>query len=392
MDASIYGETDYMRAVSENVLMGQLAPIGTGVFDLYMDDRKTVDDNLNIQSCALDFATPVLRNMKGRELSFVNSPDAPATELPAMTPYDMDNEEQLQASEGPMSDLQTPFITPEYADSPNDDLITARSPFSPMGVGTPFSHPSTGVRQSPMSDKSSPATPDETSQFRSPSYTPASESPDNNSPAYSEFSQSYPYSASPAYTPDGSVYQSSRAVHTTSSPSFVAQAAYTPTYSPSHTPFGAHYGSPGTSAYSPPTASPHGYGDSTRLEPTSPVDTPMAYSPASPGVGEFMSPAPIPSPGQPTIASRFPRNLASGSPIVQEFPAEAPDSPDYVAPTSPSYTPHAPGRAGRPSAPMAVPGTATELASVAEDSDDDAMSAIFEPTDEQLQGTEHTEL
>jgi DNA-directed RNA polymerase II subunit RPB1 len=388
MDAAIYAETDWMRAVSENCLMGQMAPIGTGVFDLYMDDKKTVDDQtLQVESCALDFATPVLRNNKGRELRFVDDANAPMSELPAETPYDVANE-GLQASEGPMSDLQTPFITPEYDQSPNDDLIAARSPFSPMGVGTPFSQPSTGVRQSPASERSSPATPDQSSVFRSPSYTPASESPNNNmSPAYSEFSASYPYSASPAYTPDGSAFQSSRAGHTTSSPSFMAGGGYSPTYSPSHAPFGAHYGSPATSAYSPPTASPH-EGPSTRLDPTSPVDTPIAYSPASPGVGEYLSPAPIPSPGAPLApaASRFPRDAAAGSPIVQEF-LQAPDSPDYVAPTSPSYTPHAPGRPGRPAAQMAIPGTATELASIPDDSDDENMSAIFEPTDEQLQGT-----
>jgi len=388
MDAAIYAETDWMRAVSENCLMGQMAPIGTGVFDLYMDDKKSVDDQtLQVESCALDFATPVLRNNKGRELRFVDDANAPMSELPAETPYDVAND-GLQASEGPMSDLQTPFITPEYDQSPNDDLIAARSPFSPMGVGTPFSQPSTGVRQSPASERSSPATPDQSSVFRSPSYTPASESPNNNmSPAYSEFSASHPYSASPAYTPDGSAFQSSRAGHTTSSPSFMAGGGYSPTYSPSHAPFGAHYGSPATSAYSPPTASPH-EGPSTRLDPTSPVDTPIAYSPASPGVGEYLSPAPIPSPGAPLApaASRFPRDAAAGSPIVQEF-LQAPDSPDYVVPTSPSYTPHAPGRPGRPAASMAIPGTATELASLPDDSDDENMSAIFEPTDEQLQGT-----
>merc|ERR1719440_2604295 len=43
MDAAIFNETDYCRAVSENVIMGQTAPIGTGVFDLYMDDKAEVN-------------------------------------------------------------------------------------------------------------------------------------------------------------------------------------------------------------------------------------------------------------------------------------------------------------------------------------------------------------
>merc|ERR1719414_1943691 len=39
MDAAIYNEVDYMRAVSENIIFGQLAPIGTGVMDVYVDDE-----------------------------------------------------------------------------------------------------------------------------------------------------------------------------------------------------------------------------------------------------------------------------------------------------------------------------------------------------------------
>merc|ERR1719316_1851912 len=71
MDAAIYAETDYMRSVSENVIMGQLCPIGTGVFDLYVDDRRELDDN---GSCPLDFATPTLPHQKG---SFGTGPSSP---------------------------------------------------------------------------------------------------------------------------------------------------------------------------------------------------------------------------------------------------------------------------------------------------------------------------
>jgi len=251
-------------------------------------------------------------------------------------------------------------------------LMAGQSPFSPMGGGTPFSQPSPGARSSPMTSAYSPATPADTSQFRSPSYTPASESPDGiNSPAMSEFSQSYPYSASPAYTPDASGYASSRLGETTSSPSYAA-AAYSPTFSPSHTPFGAHYGSPGTSMYSPAPTSP--YDPTGALDPTSPADTPVAYSPGSPEADEFMSPA-LMSPGE----ARAP--ITSGSPIVQEF-YQAPASPtDRVAPTSPSYTPHAPP-AVRQAARFAEPAVdETEFVDAA-DSDDDAMSTLFEPADD----------
>merc|ERR1711862_797320 len=191
-----------------------------------------------------------------------------------------------------------------------------------------------------------------------------------------EFSQSYAYSHSPAYTPDGSAYNqtSSRLGQETSSPSYQAAAAYTPTFSPTHSAFGAHYGSPGTSAYSPPGSAASPYDAGGIMEPTSPVDTPMAYSPGSPGGHEYMSPA-VMSPGE----TRGAAARAAGSPIVQEF-YDAPNSPTADMMASPSYTPHMPR--GGYQAPV-VGADATEVMSHAEDSDDDdAMSAILEPADE----------
>merc|ERR1719473_514878 len=40
MDAEIFNETDHCKGVSENVIVGNLAPIGTNEFDLYMDDTR----------------------------------------------------------------------------------------------------------------------------------------------------------------------------------------------------------------------------------------------------------------------------------------------------------------------------------------------------------------
>ena len=37
LEAAAYGEIDHLRGVSENIIMGQLAPMGTGCFDLMLD-------------------------------------------------------------------------------------------------------------------------------------------------------------------------------------------------------------------------------------------------------------------------------------------------------------------------------------------------------------------
>merc|ERR1719258_896004 len=38
MDAAMFSESDYIRGVSENVMIGQLAPVGGNEFDLYINE------------------------------------------------------------------------------------------------------------------------------------------------------------------------------------------------------------------------------------------------------------------------------------------------------------------------------------------------------------------
>lgn len=40
MEASAHGESDPLKGVSENIMVGQLAKIGTGYFDLLLDAEK----------------------------------------------------------------------------------------------------------------------------------------------------------------------------------------------------------------------------------------------------------------------------------------------------------------------------------------------------------------
>ena len=39
-DAAAHGETDYLKGVSENIMLGKLAGLGTGSFDLLLDAEK----------------------------------------------------------------------------------------------------------------------------------------------------------------------------------------------------------------------------------------------------------------------------------------------------------------------------------------------------------------
>ena len=39
----MYAEKDRMKGVSENIILGQLVPLGTGSFDLMLDEAKLAD-------------------------------------------------------------------------------------------------------------------------------------------------------------------------------------------------------------------------------------------------------------------------------------------------------------------------------------------------------------
>merc|ERR1719293_432267 len=104
MDAAIYNEVDHMRSVSENVIMGQLCPIGTGVFDISMDDKRE-DTDAGKGECMLDKATPVLAHSKEMELFSLSSPmNTPGgrSPIPGITPHEDQVEHDFKASEESM--------------------------------------------------------------------------------------------------------------------------------------------------------------------------------------------------------------------------------------------------------------------------------------------------
>ncbi|MED6117306.1 DNA-directed RNA polymerase II subunit rpb1, partial [Stylosanthes scabra] len=47
LDDAAYAETDHLRGVSENIMLGQLAPIGTGQCELYLNDEM-IKNTINL--------------------------------------------------------------------------------------------------------------------------------------------------------------------------------------------------------------------------------------------------------------------------------------------------------------------------------------------------------
>ncbi|MQM18247.1 hypothetical protein Taro_051232 [Colocasia esculenta] len=324
LDAAVYAETDNAKGVTENIMLGQLAPIGTGNCDIYLNEQMLTQ--------AVELQLPSY--MEGFDLG--------------MTPA----HSSLTAS--PYHDLQ--MMSPSYLYSPNaraspttdarfSPYISGRAPASPPNPSpghTTLITPLTGLEYTPFSPVNNPTSP--TDAHASPSYSPTSLAYTPTSPSYSPTPSSSP--TSPAiYSPTSPTYSPTSPIYSPTSPTYSPTSPiYSPT-SPLYSPTSPLY-SPTSPTYNPtsPLYSP----TSPTYNPTSPLYSPTSptYSPTSP----FYSPtSPSYSPTSPVYNAPSP----SYSPIASSY---SPTSPSY-SPSSPTYTPSSPTYA--PGSSMYLPASAT---------------------------------
>ena len=242
MEAASCAEVDPIRGVSENIMLGQLPKIGTGSFDLVLDDSK----------CKLGMEIP----MPGSGMMMGGGIFGAASPTSGMTP------------------AQTPWAS------------GATPSMSPYGAWTP----GVGSGMTPGGPSFSPAAASETTGL-SPGYSPAW-SPQPGSPGSpGGVSPYYPSPAplSPSYSPSSPAYQPTSPTMTPASPGYSPTSpTYSPT-SPQYSPTSPQY-SPTSPSYSPtsPSYSP----TSPSYSPTSPSYSPTSpsYSPTSPSYSPFHSP------------------------------------------------------------------------------------------------------
>lgn len=310
LEAAGFGELDDCRGVSENIMLGQLAPMGTGEFDVVMDSAMLltmVEDNSKLMGGAA--AGNYLDNG-------------------AATPYDLGS----PTYEGGMGmggyDAGASFSPLVHASGGDDGGFTVIGSSGTYGGDGGFS-PFTGGRSpgflgggmspgftSPVSPAMSPS---------SPRYSPTS--PGISSPHFALTSPGYVGSpTSPHYSPTSPRYGSP------TSPSYspTSPAGYSPT-SPTYSPTSPGFMGATSPAYSPtsPTYSP----TSPQYSPTSPQ-----YSPTSPqyqGGGGGRSQT---SPTSPKYSPTSPR-FSPTSPAGNLSPAANTYSPTSPGPTSPAYSP-----------------------------------------------------
>lgn len=307
MEAAAVGERDDCHGIAENVMFGQMAPMGTGAFDVALDmdmlKDVIVDHRLPMQSV---LSAQVDAGMTPGQV--------------AMTPYDsnspMWNQESYKGEAAAFSPLASNggeesanFAYRGFGQSPHHAgaMSPAAPGYSPSSPNV-YSPTSPYVPQSPFAGATSPfsTSPYVTSPFydrgrapTSPTYSPTSPALNLSSPGYSP--------TSPRYSP--------------TSPSF---SPTSPRYSPQ---------SPSFSPSSP------------RYSPTSPSFSPASprYSPTSPALMTLASPKYSPtSPTSPTSPSS-PKYSPTSPAYSPASPAYSPASPAY-SPTSPQWSPSSPAQ------------------------------------------------
>jgi len=318
MDAAAFGECDPLTSVSENILLGQLAPLGTGCFDLFIDEDMLEDAIVVEGGEEAGLATGEEGHGPGFSLPHATPMASPMMSPGAIGMMSPAGAVNASFSPGPGGAPQSPFapMSPSY--QPGSPAFQSSPSYVQMSSSPTYGGPGK-TNSSPGYNSFSPTSPlynaSAQSSAASPNYSPSSPAAIHGqgpSPSYSPSSPAMAYSgASPSYSP--------------SSPVMAYGSGPSPTYSPSSPAMA--YGSGASPSYSP--SSPMGY---------APGGASPSYSPSSPALASPSSPAYSPSSPQAYAGSA---SGASGG-ASPSSPAYSPSSPDAASPVSPAYSPSSP--------------------------------------------------
>lgn len=317
MNSAVYSQYDDLNGATENIMLGQLAQVGTGLVDLLIDPAKVAE--------AIPYSSDNAADMEGT-----------GTKLAGFG----GDEEATPFVGGYLSSGQTPGYQGFSSNTPMLGSFTPGGATPALGQfgQSPF------VGQSPYLGGASPAM-----DFASPAYA-TSPHVGVSSPAYGGqrspaggpgYAGSVSYGNSTSYNANANQsvgYSPTSPMYSPTSPSAAQSPGYSPT-SPNYSPTSPSY-SPTSPSYSPtsPSYSP----TSPSYSPTSPSYSPTSpsYSPTSPSYSPT-SPSYSPtSPSySPTSPSYSPTDGSEGEEKnEQEKPNYSPTSPSYSA--SPSYSPN----------------------------------------------------
>ncbi|KAH6650939.1 DNA-directed RNA polymerase II largest subunit [Chaetomium tenue] len=304
LEAAAVGELDDCRGISENVMLGQMAPMGTGHFDVLLDPKMletVISDNSRMG---------LMPNMtiKGGQLEG------------AATPYDTGSPMADNGHLGSYSPTMGNFSPIQGAGSD-----------SPNGFGTEYGGGFGSSTVNPYATSpraTSPFSTSPTSPFSyGGGYSPTS--PAGYSPTSPLLDAGGRYASSPQFSPSSPSFSPTSPMLRPGSPSSPNYSPTSPSYSPASPAATRHYSPTSPQQFNSPT--------SPSYSPTSP-----SYSPASPNLHAT---SPSYSPASPTWSPTSPDAYSPTSPSFHRSPGQqmSPTSPGY-SPTSPSFSPRTPGR------------------------------------------------
>ena len=213
MKASMYSQYDILNGVTENVMLGQLGRLGTGLVDLLVDSSKL---SLTVEYGAAD--ENVIMNDDdnfGEATPYQNTPFFGGSQSPhggllggVMTPsigvFSPTSGDRTPY--GSMGSKSPGYQSPYYSGAASPGY-TALSPGRGLSAASP-AYSATSPAYSPTSPAYSPT---------SPAYSPTSPAYSPTSPAYSPTSPAYS-PTSPAYSPTSPAYSPTSPVHSPTSP------------------------------------------------------------------------------------------------------------------------------------------------------------------------------
>ncbi|KAJ4297019.1 DNA-directed RNA polymerase II core subunit rpo21 [Collariella sp. IMI 366227] len=304
LEAAAVGELDDCRGISENVMLGQMAPMGTGHFDVLLDPKMletVISDNSRMG------LMPGM-TIKGTQLEG------------AATPYD---------SGSPMAD--NGYLGSYSPTMGNFSPIQGAGSDSPSGFGTEYGGGFGSSTVNPYATSpraTSPFSTSPTSPFGyGGGYSPTS--PAGYSPTSPLVDSGGRYASSPQFSPSSPSFSPTSPMLRPGSPTSPNYSPTSPSYSPASPAATRHYSPTSPAQFNSPT--------SPSYSPTSP-----SYSPASPNLHAT---SPSYSPASPTWSPTSPDAYSPTSPSFHRSPGQqmSPTSPGY-SPTSPSFSPRTPGR------------------------------------------------
>ena len=309
LDAAATGELDDCRGISENVMLGQTAPMGTGDFDVLLDPKMletVISDN---SAMGLMPGMPI----KGGDIEG------------AATPYDTGS---------PMAD--SGYLSLSSPAAGNFSPIQGAGSDTPAGFGTEYGGGGFGGGAASPWGRGGASPFGATSPTSPFSSGMGGYSPSSPNAGYSPTSPQMDggmggrYATSPSFSPSSPSFSPTSPMGMTS-PASPSYSPTSPSYSPASPSSPRHYSPTSPAQFNSPT--------SPNYSPASPN-----YSPASPNLHGAGATSPSYSPASPSWSPTSPESYSPTSPTFQRSPGnqQSPTSPNY-SPTSPSFSPRTPG-------------------------------------------------